>query len=477
MEDKKVKEELISEKELQIASIIEKENKDILDAVLVFNMDNFNKVNEILGKEEGGHILDIVFDEINRIFRGTDQVLKLKGDEFLIFNKNIGDVNNAEILAENVLRTVSNLEVLENVKLSASVGIAIFPIHGDNYETLKSKAYQAMYRAKNSGKNQFRLYDNARTKALYHEAINDRNALYDILSKNEYSMELLDTNLSEIAIQILYEDRDIISALNSIIELLCIYLGFSKSYILSTRQTEIYDINKVSYCITGFESGVQSDIITKIRKDLICRINEEYRDICLIHDSDDGLEVNIFDYMDSQKAKDILFVPILKGEEFFGAVVFENHTDTIIDFPADTLQMFKREMNVIQSYVSNINSKRKNKEYIAKLEMLDNMDAYVYVVDTNTYDITFVNRKGLKCNTLPQIGEKCYKVLRNQDSPCEDCPFSNMNKDDSHSSACRESYNYCARKWTKNLYSWLNTRENNGKSIIISVDINDYFEE
>ena len=475
-EDTSKKKDILQETD--IIEMIESETEELLDGILVVNMDNFNKVNEKFGVEEGDRLLDIVYDEIQHTFRGTDMVVRLKGDEFIVFNKNIGDINNAETLAENVLRAIAGAGAKNNCTLSGSVGIAIYPIHGNTYDDLKNKAYQSMYRAKNSGKNRFRLFDSARTKALYHEAINNRNALFEVLNRQDFSFDTIKgTNLSEIAIHILYEERDIISALNSIVELLCIYLGFSKTYILTTQKTDIHDLHKIGYSIPGYENGVQSEIIQMLREDLVCRLYDEYKDVTLLHFEDENLEINIQEYMDSQKIKDLLFLPILKGEEFFGGVVFENQTDNIIDFQTETLQMLKREMHVIQSYISNINSKRKNKEYISKLEMLDNIDAYVYIVDMNTYELTFVNRKSQKCSTLPQIGEKCYKIARNNETPCEDCPFKEMNKDDAHASAVQEFYNYIARKWTKNLYSMLDTIENNGKCIIISVDINDYFDK
>ncbi len=478
MKDKRDKLKGITIKdESVIEKIIASEKDDILDGILAVNMDNFNKVNEAVGNEEGDRILVDIFDEIQHLFRGTDIVVRLKGDEFIIFNKNIGDINNAEILVENVLRAIHNLGEENQIKLTASVGIAIFPIHGKTYEDLKSKAYQSMYRAKNSGKNRFRLFDSARTKALYHEAINNRNALFEFLSNNDFSFYDRGSDISEMAIHILYEDRDIISALNSIMELLCIYLGFSRTYILTTQEPAIHDLHKISYCIPGFEGGTESEVLQMIREDLICRLYDEYHDVELLHNTDDNIESNILEYMSSQKIKDMLYLPILKGDVFVGAAVFENQTDNIIDFQEEILQVLKNEMNVIQSYVSNIHSKRKNKEYIAKLEMLDNIDAYVYVVDTNTHDITFANRKALKTTSTPQIGEKCYKIVCDGALPCEDCPFNEMNKDDSHATASSEKYNNFARKWTKNLYSWMDTRENNGKCIIISVDVDEYFKK
>ncbi len=464
-------------KEKDIINAIENENRDILCSILAVNIDNFCKVNETFGRDEGDRILVTIYNEIHQVFRGTDIIIHLKGDEFIIFNQNIGMINNAEVLAENLLYTVSKIKLDNNCRLTASIGITVFPIHGRSYEELKNKAYQSMYSAKSSGKNCFRLYDSARTKALYHEAKNNNKYLYDIITKKNYETEDIDTKLGEIAIHILYEDRNIISALDSIVELVCMYLGFSRTYVRMFGDSNIKDINGVAYNLPGYESGAETEALQLIREDLISRLFEEYHEVKLLNIHDDEMEANILEYMKDQKLNDLLFFPIIVGNNFMGAAIFENQSNNIIDFQVETLKELEKQLNIVKSYISNIHSKKKKKEYISKLEMLDNMDAYVYIVDKNNYEITFLNRKALKTCDIECIGKKCYKLINNCDSPCKDCPLKLMNDDNLHASYCKETYNYATRKWTKNLYSWMDTRDNNGKCIIISVDINEYFEE
>lgn len=162
---------LDNEDENSIKREIENENQDVLHGIIVFNIDNFIIVNEMYGRAYGDRILKIVSDQMSKMFRGTDIVVKLRGDEFIVLTKNIREIRNIELLATKLLDSVSGIKVMDSFFLTASVGLAIYPFHGTDYSELKNKAYQAMLRAKANGKNRYRLYDSARTKALYHEYI------------------------------------------------------------------------------------------------------------------------------------------------------------------------------------------------------------------------------------------------------------------------------------------------------------------
>ena len=466
----------INENESIIEAEIMNETDNVLHGILIFNIDNFVKVNEMFGRSNGDQILQIIKENTNRLFRGSDIILQIRGDEFLVYNRNIGEINNAEILAEKLLTAISSICVNDTFHLTASVGISIYPFHGKNYQELKNKAYQAMYRAKANGKNGFRLYDAARTKKRYHELKYQNDFKYDTYDE-DLIYNIRDKRFIDTAIQILYEDKDIFSGINSILELMCIYLGFSRTYIFTQEKHSLYEEQKMQYCIPGYEIGKESDVLRQIKGDLLCRLYENYHDLKLIHESIPSLEPNVEKYMEEQKIKDLLFYPLIKGEQYIGALVFENMTSNVIDFDKDALQLLKNQLHIIQSYIFNIYPKKKNKEYIVKLELFDNIDAYTYIVDSNTYEIDFLNRKALFCNESNKLGEKCYEIFRNSDHPCDDCPMKKMDVDEPHACANGEFFNYSVRKWTKNLYSWLDTRENSGKCIVISVDINEFFEE
>ncbi len=471
MEQRKERKGQLNYDEHVIEDEIRKEDGKSIHEILVFNIDNFSQVNETFGHEVGDEVLKLIKENTLRLFRGSDIIVQISGGEFLVYNKNIIDINNAETLAENLLKSISSICINDIIRLTASVGIAIYPLHGKDYYELKTKAYQAMYSAKANGKNGFRIYDAARTKNKFSDFKYGNN------NDQTFSLNPLDDKFKELAIQILYEDRDTVSAINTILELMCINLGFSRAYIYTKKDMDTYEAQKLKYCMPGFETGKETEALQFIREDLSYRLYDIYKDIIFIKENDEKLDSNIKTYIEDQKIKDLLFFPVIQSGDYEAAVIFENMTDNVIDFNKKALNKLKGQMKIIQSYIYNIYSKWKNKEFISKLELFDNIDAYTYIIDYDTYDINFINRKALFSDESNKLGEKCYKIFQNREEPCEDCPMKNMNKQNPHDCANGEMFNFSVRKWTKNLYSWMDTREHHSKCILISVDISEFFEE
>jgi diguanylate cyclase (GGDEF)-like protein/PAS domain S-box-containing protein len=128
-------------------------------ALFVIDIDNFKLVNDSLGHLCGDQLIVETAGQIRRQFREDDVVGRVGGDEFVIFLKNVTSglvLNKAGILQ----RMFAELQINEKVSnpISGSIGVSFYPIDGRNYEELFRKADAAMYAAKNSGKNAFRIY-------------------------------------------------------------------------------------------------------------------------------------------------------------------------------------------------------------------------------------------------------------------------------------------------------------------------------
>lgn len=123
-------------------------------AVLFFDLDGFKTVNDTWGHAAGDRVLALVGERIRKCVRASDTVGRLGGDEFLAILPETtleGAMGVAEKLRES-LREPYPLGKAE-AKLSASVGVSLFPEHGDDSEALQRAADAALYRAKREGKN------------------------------------------------------------------------------------------------------------------------------------------------------------------------------------------------------------------------------------------------------------------------------------------------------------------------------------
>ena len=93
--------------------------------------------------------------------RQSDTVSRLGGDEFVILLQRVNTEQDASVVADKILDTLSQPFSIDRlaIDISASIGLAIFPQHGEDVDTLLRNADAAIYRAKNTGRNCYRFFD------------------------------------------------------------------------------------------------------------------------------------------------------------------------------------------------------------------------------------------------------------------------------------------------------------------------------
>ena len=129
-------------------------------AVIYVDLDGFKHVNDHFGHEAGDKLLSQVADNFTGIVRQTDSVARIGGDEFIVLLTDIDSETTLITKIEKLLTEASRPLDFKghNITVGASIGIALYPDHGDDVETLLHHADQAMYQAKNQGKNTFRFF-------------------------------------------------------------------------------------------------------------------------------------------------------------------------------------------------------------------------------------------------------------------------------------------------------------------------------
>jgi diguanylate cyclase (GGDEF)-like protein len=128
--------------------------------IFVLDIDNFKKINDTMGHAFGDEVLRSLGQQITAMFRVTDIVGRVGGDEFIIFLKNLRDDELVRKEAVKVARFFHDFKTGEYVKYSAtaSIGVAVFPRDGKDFESMYKAADQALYMAKKRGKNQLAFY-------------------------------------------------------------------------------------------------------------------------------------------------------------------------------------------------------------------------------------------------------------------------------------------------------------------------------
>lgn len=130
-------------------------------ALFIIDTDNFKIINDTLGHPTGDKVLRELSEALRNLFRSTDIIGRLGGDEFIVFVKQAGSreicAEKAKKIGEAFRKTYGR--EMKRCRTSASVGIALFPKDGKDYATLYQHADQALYQVKQSGKDDYAFYD------------------------------------------------------------------------------------------------------------------------------------------------------------------------------------------------------------------------------------------------------------------------------------------------------------------------------
>lgn len=168
-------------------------------ALFFLDVDRFKVINDTLGHNIGDLLLKSVADRLADCVRHSDSVsravdkeeghslARLGGDEFTVLLTNLCDVHDAEKIAHRMMAGLAQPFVIEEheIFVTASVGIAIFPVDGDTVDALLKNADSAMYHAKEEGRNNFQFYSNSLNVAATERVVLE-GALRHAIEREEF---------------------------------------------------------------------------------------------------------------------------------------------------------------------------------------------------------------------------------------------------------------------------------------------------
>lgn len=127
--------------------------------VLFIDLDDFKRVNDSLGHDAGDLLLRQVAERLQQSVRETDTVARFAGDEFVVVTAHIADRAFLQTVAEKLLHVLREPYAIgeESVRIGGSIGIALFPDHGEDPQALLNRADLAMYQAKAAGRATYRF--------------------------------------------------------------------------------------------------------------------------------------------------------------------------------------------------------------------------------------------------------------------------------------------------------------------------------
>ena len=448
-----------------IHNAIEDGNENSLSAMMIIDLDNFKEANDLLGHANGDQLLEKTAGILKEMFKGGDVIGRIGGDEFLVYMRNLESISDADEMAGNIVKQVRYDLDFEGqpIHVTCSVGVAVYPYHGKNYEELFEKADRAVYTVKANGKDGYRVYHAAST-TVYHA---NRKVGYDMTKTIDY-----DRHIEDQVMQILFEDKMLESALRSSLELMTAKYQFHRGYICGNDSLPIS--RTIQFTVKKYATGKEAEEHYELKRMVNEILYSFFPGVAMIHDYDLTAEEMREDFR-AEGIKSMLYYPLTSQGEFQGAIVFENHEDVQMELSKSEMEEVRSLFRLMEAHILQIGLMDRLQNFVAQVAIFDNMDSFVYVINPDNYEISFINKKVLSDSPNVKIGDICYKALQNRDTPCENCILRNLDKKDPHCRCTEEMFNYSLRSWTRSSASWLECREENGLALINSFDISEYF--
>lgn len=216
-------------------------------AFFMIDVDDFKNVNDHLGHVYGDAVLCELAEKLARIFRSTDIVGRIGGDEFIVFLKDGAIARKVEEKAKEICKafyiSYKGLNG-EEYTISSSIGISISPRDGSCFADLYNCADIALYAAKDEGKNTYKVYDGSSFTG-YTSQRTEIEPLRNISQKG------FRHNRIEYVFKMLYHSENTITAIHSALELVASHFLFERGYIFETSKDGKTISNTFEWCAQG----------------------------------------------------------------------------------------------------------------------------------------------------------------------------------------------------------------------------------
>jgi diguanylate cyclase (GGDEF)-like protein len=156
-------------------------------AVLFIDLDRFKEINDSLGHAMGDAVLIEVADRLRENLRDIDTIARLGGDEFTLIVEDVDDIQKVNTIALKLLSTLQEAMHIQEHQLyvTISIGISLYPLDGDDPQSLLRNADSAMYKAKEEGRNSYQYYTTELTQRAF-ERVSLETSLRRAIANREF---------------------------------------------------------------------------------------------------------------------------------------------------------------------------------------------------------------------------------------------------------------------------------------------------
>lgn len=436
-------------------------------ALFIIDVDNFKGVNDNLGHQFGDSVLVEVAQKTQALFRETDVVGRIGGDELAVFARGLPDGAALRERADMLVQTMRStyFGATAQYAVSISVGIACYPAHGSSFGELYHLADVALYESKGGGKDRYTVYQQHMTRSL----ISSRTPVeYTERFLNNYFKNDFTYNVFEM----LYETKDMSTSIQKVLELTGRRFAADRVYIFQYSEDRLRTRNTFEWCAPGVQPEIDTlqDLQISDLQSYIDRYSPEGMLSCT-----DLSEMDQYTYetLKRQGIQSFLHCAIYDKGEMSGFLGFdwcrEKHQwrgDELatLGYLSRILSVFLQRSDARQELV------RSHANY---MEMLGSLSGYVYVIDAQTYELLYLNKAAESVGMT--MGHTCHYAAFRSDAPCEGCPIKQLSDD--VKSASTDVYSKLLKRWVNTTASRLHWVGRGTAVLLCCTDISRYLED
>lgn len=412
----------------QIDNYLAADSARRLHALLIIDVDNFKTINDQLGHLLGDAVLRDVANKLRSLFSPADILGRVGGDEFVVFLADCPDEACIARRAEEVLALFrrSFAGPGGTYQVSCSVGAALSPRDGASYLALFRRADLALYAAKDQGKDRYCLYDAASDLSKRLETQPAFLRQHDDIEP--VKAQQLKQSLVEYIFSTLYDSDDLDRALMLILELLGRYFDVSRVYIFEDDdETGTRTSNTYEWCNEGIPPE-QANL-----QHVSYEACGDYRgyfdsDGILYFDDVEELPEALRDFLRRQGIRSMLQCAIYQDGVFKGFVGFDDCRKVHLATPEE-IHLLMLVAQIISTFLLKHKAQLAlEKSHRMTQSVMDHLNTWNYVVDMDSYELLFVNRKTLELAPQTKLGQPCYAAFQGRQQPCLNCPLQGLKR-------------------------------------------------
>ena len=408
---------------------IESQHEGRNGAIYMIDVDDFKQINERYGHLFGDAVLQGISSELRKIFRDDEIISRIGGDEFMIFVKDLSDKEEVLEKGKEILLSFQKMfhHNVISYQPSCSIGVAVFPDDGRDFETLFQNSDLALYCAKSEGKDRLVLYDQTQMSGSFY--LSQYRMTTNTRIESDDAKQEEEKDLVEEAFKKLYQNRKLDDGIYAIMEMIGRRFNVSRVCIFEDSEDGTRFSNTYEWCNEGIIP--QIDLLQNVSyEDLGGNYKDAFSEEGFFYCQDiSQLSAEQYALVEPQGIKSMLQCAIFDGGEIRGWIGFD---DCLIRrmWTQEQIEVLGFVARLLSNFLLRQRSQERVKQEVKNLKkVLDLQDACICVVDAKSYEILYLNKKMRMLTPEEKEDMLCYQTLSEQSLPHKQCPMQWGRKD------------------------------------------------